>query len=305
MEISILLATYKRPEILHRTLESFSCLECATLQWDLWVIDNAFDPATETVVKSWAKKLPINYLVEPQPGKNNALNRAIPEVHGQLIVFTDDDIIATSDWLIQLWQGTQRWPEHAVFGGRVLPDWPEGFLPHDLRNPFLNGAYAIADWNLPEGSYSPKKLFGANMVVRKRIFDEGWRFEGMVGPSQKSNYIMGSETEFVLRLEAAGYAPIYLPNALVYHQIRPEQMSYDWLVNRAYRAGRGEAWLDEMGDDVKTIFGYPRYLIRRTFETLFSYGVISIFNKKKKLEHGMRFYYNLGRLIQYKEKVAS
>ncbi len=120
MDISIILATYKRPNILQRTLESFSKLECDVMQWELWVVDNAGDPPTEVVVKYWADKLPINYLVEPEPGKNHALNRALPEVCGQLIVLTDDDIIAMPDWLVQLWQGAQRWPDHMAFGGRIF-----------------------------------------------------------------------------------------------------------------------------------------------------------------------------------------
>ena len=67
------------------------------------------------------------------------------------------------------------------------------------------------------------------MVVRRYVFDDDWRFEGSVGPSKKANYIMGSETEFVLHLFEDGHLPVYLSNALVYHQNRPDQMSSKWL----------------------------------------------------------------------------
>jgi len=294
MDISIVLATYKRTEILQSTLESFSRFEESSLQWDLWVVDNAADPATADVVKSWDGKLPINYLVESQPGKNNALNRAIPQVRGQLIVLTDDDIIASPDWLTQIWQGSQRWPGYVVFGGRVLPHWPHGFTPHELRNPFLVGAYAIANWDLPEGEYSPEKVFGPNMAVRRQIFDEGWRFDGSIGPSQKTNYIMGSETEFILRLEASGFKPVYLPKALVYHQIRPDQMSFKWLRGRAYRAGLGSASLGKSPDECKLIAGIPRYLIRRLVESYLKYLWLKLTRSVRKTEAGMRFYTYLG-----------
>lgn len=299
VDLSLVLSTYKRPQILLRTLESFSRMVCAELRWDLWVVDNAGDAATEQLVKDWAGKLPIHYLVEPKAGKNNALNYAIPKVTGQLVVLTDDDVIAATDWLTQFWEGARRWPDNVVFGGRILPDWPQGFAPYDTNRPFMAGAYAVADWDQPEGSIEPKKIYGANMAVRRSVFDAGWRFEGAVGPSQNKNYIMGSETEFLLRLFDAGFRPIYLPKALVYHQIRPEQMSFEWLKKRAYRAGRGDVRSDGQPSDTVTIFGVPRHLIRRTLETYFSYLFARFFDKKNKIEKGMKFYFNLGRLYQH------
>ena len=294
MNISVVLATYKRQDILQNTLESFSKLECDAMKWELWVVDNAGDPATEHVVQSWADKLPINYLVELEAGKNNALNRALAEIKGQIVVLTDDDIIATPDWLEKIWQGAQRWPDHVVFGGRVLPHWPHGFKPHDLRNPYLVGAYAIANWSLPEREYSPEKVFGPNMAVRRKIFDYGWRFNASIGPSQKTNYIMGSETEFVLRLEASGHKPVFLPEALVYHQIRPDQMSFKWLRGRAYRAGLGSASLCEMPSECKVVLRIPRYLIRRLVESYIKYLFFKFTRSSRKTEAGMRFYTYLG-----------
>ncbi len=302
MDVSIVLATYKRQDILKKTLESFSQFDCTSLEWELWVVDNAGDSATEKVVQAWAYKLPVNYLVELEVGKNNALNSVLDKVQGQLIVFTDDDIIVTPDWLQQLWQGAQRWPEHMVFGGRILPHWPEGFQPHDTKNPFLIGAYAIADWDHSEGEYEPKKVFGPNMTVRKKIFDDGWRFNTDIGPSQKKNYIMGSETEFVLRLFEAGHPPVYLPEALVYHQIRPEQMSSKWLLQRALRAGRGDVQTDSSLITAPRLLGMPRYLMRRVGEDAVAYAITKCRKKTNELEAGMRLYFNYGRLMQHFEK---
>jgi hypothetical protein len=74
------------------------------------------------------------------------------------------------------------------------------------------------------------------------VFDKGIRFDERIGPRGKS-YPMGSETEFNLRLARLGHAAVYVPQATVRHQIRPEQMTRTWLVGRAFREGRGEARL--------------------------------------------------------------
>lgn len=296
MDISLILATYKRAEILNRTLASFSHLKAERLQWDLWVVDNADDPNTRKLCTSWAQRLPLRYLVETTQGKNNALNRAVPEVPGQLIVFTDDDVIANPDWLVQMWEGAKRWQDHSVFGGRILPDWPEGSKPFDMTNPYLQGAYAIADWDITEGEYQPKLVFGANMAIKRSIFDAGWRYEGNVGPSQNKNYIMGSETEFILRLNNVGYTPVYLPKALVYHQIRPEQMTFKWLKNRSYRAGLGGASQQNTTHNSKMLFGMPRYLIRRLIQIFLKFHYLRIYRSENYIEEGMRFYSILGQL---------
>ncbi len=281
MDISIILATFKRPEILDRTLESFRLLECGELQWDLWVVDNAGDSATEAVVKKQSEKLPIHYLVEPKAGKNNALNRALPEVKGKLIVLTDDDIIAHPDWLTQLWEGAQRWPGHRVFGGKIIADWP-GEAPfwgeNHPMNQSLFGLHSLGEKEVP---YHDNLLpYGANMAVRREIFEKGYDFNPSVGPNGQKVYRMGSETEFLKRLEEDGYTPIFLPKAIVKHQIRPDQMELQWIAGRSFRSGYSDG-MKSMPEG-KTIFSVARYLWRQLFDALVKLYLYKIVADKRK-----------------------
>jgi GT2 family glycosyltransferase len=166
-----------------------------------------------------------------------ACNRAVSEARGDLLVFTDDDVIADPGWLIELWEGASRWPARAVFGGRILPRWPAGCRP-DVRHPFLRHAYAIADWDRPEGGYAAGYVFGPNMAIRARLFRSGWCFRPDIGPDSTETYVPGGETELLRRLEQAGFPPVYLPRALVFHQIRAERPQMPWLYGRAFRKGR-------------------------------------------------------------------
>jgi glycosyltransferase involved in cell wall biosynthesis len=301
MDISIVLATYKRPEILHRTLESFSRLHTDGIAWEVLVVDNAGESATELEVKQWADKVPVHYLVERKNGKNNALNHAIPEIKGALVVLADDDILADPEWLQEIRRGAVRWPDHIVFGGRVLPDWPEGFEPPDLENPYLAGAYGIADWGTADCVIDADKVFGANMVVRREIFDQGWTFNSNVGPSAESTYKMGSETEFLLRLEKAGHQFIFLPGALVYHQIRPNQMSLDWLKGRAYRAGQSGVSLNHEEGEFPEWFGVPRFLLRMLLETWFKLVFSRVTTSRKRVEYAMQLQHLLGQISMHRK----
>ncbi|MDO3379731.1 glycosyltransferase [Geoalkalibacter halelectricus] len=285
INISILLATYKRPEVLNRTLASFSSLHSDSVTWDLWVVDNAVDPSTETVVKKWAEKLPIHYLVEPKAGKNNALNLALPGLKGQLVVLTDDDIIASPAWLKQLWEGAQRWPDHMVFGGKIIANWP-GVAPfwgedHPM-NQSLFGLHSLGEKEMP---YRDNLLpYGANMAVRREIFEKGYNFNPSVGPNGEKVYRMGSETEFLKRLERDGYIPIFLPKAVVEHQIRREQMDMRWVAERSFRSG----FTDCAGamPDGKTLLSVARYLWRQLLVALIMNYIYKIVpNKRKKFSY--------------------
>ncbi|RME67900.1 MAG: hypothetical protein D6782_01885, partial [Alphaproteobacteria bacterium] len=55
------------------------------------------------------------------------------------------------------------------------------------------------------------------------------------------DYIMGSETEFNLRLARLGYRNLFCNAIAVEHQIRPYQLEPRWLAGRARRFGRGKA----------------------------------------------------------------
>jgi len=300
MDISVILATYKRPQILFKTLERFTTLETEGLEWEVLVVDNAGDLETQKTVERFLCQLPLRFFVEKNPGKNNALNYGIKEARGDLFIFTDDDILADSSWLKEMWEGTRRWPEFSLFGGRVLPKFPPGKLPLSPEDSFFIQAYAVANWDIKEGPYEARRIWGSNMGVRAEIFHLGWLFNPHTGP-KGGNYIMGSETEFSARLESAGYKAVYLPKSLVYHQILPEQLRAKWLYHRAFKAGRGHAHKKGLSDE-PMFFGVPRDLLRQ----LIKVGMIRLlffFDRKKALQSGIRYWRIRGMVYQYREKV--
>ena len=93
----------------------------------------------------------------------------------------------------------------------------------------------------PSGPCGFADIFGPNMAVRAAVFADGTRFAEHVGPDgSKPLYAMGSETELLRRLEAAGHRGWFEAGARVRHIVRPEQMEERWILDRAYRYGVGE-----------------------------------------------------------------
>jgi len=297
MDISVILATYNRNTILTRTLDSFCNLNVKGITWEVIVVDNANDDDVSALVKSYTGRLPVLYVPEERKGKNYALNTAIGIAKGELYVFTDDDVIADSNWLMEMWGGARRWPEYSVFGGRILPDFPSGNIPISDKHPFFNGAYVVADWNIAEGPYEAHRVWGPNMAIRANLFAEGRRFNTGIGPCGK-DYISGSETEFTIRVEREGYRSIFLPQSLVYHQIRPEQLEVRWLYGRAYRLGRSHAKIGEK-PNVPFLFNAPRYLVRSFVEAA-AMRIINFFNTSARIDAGIDFWMVKGEIDQYR-----
>lgn len=255
-ELSVLIATRRRAALLARTLESLAAMDVGTLSWELLVVDNGPDLDTRAVVQS-VTTLPIRLIEEPTPGKNRSLNRALAEIHGDLIVFTDDDVVVDRHWLQQIRDGAARWPDASMFGGRILPQWPAAHKSG--AHEFHAHAYAIADFDHGEGPYSSGYVYGPNMAIRGDVFQAGWRFNPAIGPDGTDRYITGSETSLTVALERNGGRAVYLPGAVVHHHIRPEQLRPEWLYGRAFRKGRADAFRKGLEGGWRSV---PRSLLR-------------------------------------------
>jgi GT2 family glycosyltransferase len=242
--------------------------------------------------------LNVTYLVERKRGKNNALTRGLNRAQGELLIFTDDDVIADPAWLVEMWEGAARWPDDAVFGGRIIPKFDSPRIPISRKHPFFRGAYVLADWNINEGPYDASYVWGPNMAVRADIFRKGWALNTAVGPSG-GNYIMGSETEFTVRLEKAGFRSVYLPRSLVFHQIRPEQLKAKWLYGRSFRDGRQKAlWYGR--PNVPEVFGVPRFMIRQLIETKIK-RLLYFYDRERAIDFGIKYWNIKGMLYQYRQ----
>jgi glycosyltransferase involved in cell wall biosynthesis len=303
LDVSIIFATYKRGEILSRTLESFLSLKTESINYEIVVVDNACEIAAKTRVDSYSDKLPILYLQEPTPGKNSALITGIKVSKGNILIFTDDDIIAHPDWLYEMMAGIRRHSDCHLFGGKILPDYPKDYEKLtkniDLTHWFIPTAFVIADWDQGEGVIQAGRIWGPNMAVKRAVFESGISFNPNIGPNGK-DYVMGSETEFLKRASAVGYKPCYLPKAVVLHQIRKEQLSLGWLMGRAFRAGKGHVAIKTDRTAIR-LFGFPRFLIIKYLLCSAKYFLYWFLPPKQKFGLLMERHFIRGQLCFYQK----
>lgn len=235
--------------------------------WEIIAVDNASTDNTANIIKSYIDKLPIRYLYEDKKGKNNALNSGVSLVKGNLIVFTDDDVIPESDWLVKLIGYANSCPDYAIFGGVIKPNWPRQPDKWILDYVPLGVTYAVTNEDLIAGEIPPGLVWGANMAIRRDVFEAGYRFDTSVGPNGK-NYVMGSETEFTIRLHKLGYKSWFCKEAVVHHIIRDYQLNPEWIIKRAYRFGRSVYRQEyrSFNPKIPILFGIPRWMFSKLLQ---------------------------------------
>jgi len=238
--LSVVFATHNRAAGLPRVLEAFAALSSPPGGWKLLIVDNGSTDDTRAVLAGYAARLPLTVLDCPRPGKNRALNTAIPYLEGDLCVWTDDDVLPDREWLVRLRQAADLHPHATMFGGTVLPEWPEA-VPPWLTERAVPFSVLYAKNEHTTGYCGFQHIFGPNMAVRRLVFAAGIRFAEDIGPDATNPlYAMGSETELLRRLQARGHRGWFEAAARVRHIVRPEQMQEDWILARAYRYGAGE-----------------------------------------------------------------
>ncbi len=240
--ISVVFATRNRATQLQQTLAAYHKLDTEGLAWELIVVDNNSSDDTDRVLEAASARLPLKRLFVSEAGQNRARNEALSEVDGELVVFTDDDVLPDPDCLKAYQAASRRWPDEAIFGARIDPSFPEEAPAwmQDARFGFSSTAfarYAPAE----QESCVERHPYGPSFAIRQAALGEE-RFPVHLGP-QTGAYAMGGEGDFLRRIAADKYNYVYVPSARVQHVVRPEQTTAEWLFNRAQKKGRGQVYL--------------------------------------------------------------
>jgi glycosyltransferase involved in cell wall biosynthesis len=237
--LTVLMPTHNGAATLPVVLEAYARLARPPGGWKLTVVDNASTDETAEIVRSFETRLPLSSLHVAEQGQNVARNRGLGEAEGDLVVFTDDDVVPDPDWLVEMRAAADAHPEYAIFSGVIRPRWMAAPEPWHSDPAFRGRCYTLTDPAWEEGPCDPVFAWSPNMAIRMDVFRTGYRFDEAIGP-RRGSFTMGSETSMTIRLRADGYRAWHVRGARVEHMIRPFQMTKEWAIGRSVRYGRGE-----------------------------------------------------------------
>jgi glycosyltransferase involved in cell wall biosynthesis len=123
MKCSLVIPTFRRPDLLRRCLEAATSQDCD--DYEVIVVDDASPDDTGAMV---AREYPrVRYVRQPQNrGPAAARNRGIAMATGEVVAFTDDDCLVPSDFLRSLAESYEHYPLVAGVGGYL--EAPEALL---------------------------------------------------------------------------------------------------------------------------------------------------------------------------------
>lgn len=258
MRWSIVICTLNRGKELKSAIKELTQLDPLGDNCEIIIVDNGSTDSTGEIVKSIAKTSPnIVSIKEDRIGLSYARNAGIRTARGEFIAFIDDDAWPDRDWLKKLEEGFSD-PQVAAVGGKVEPffkgsaDWP-GWLHIRLR-----GFFTVVDYADRKSLHYPNYPAGTNMAFRKSVFAKVGNFSSDLGRTGESLLSM-EEADLCLRIERAGYAVQYTPEAVVHHKVHGNRLSKNWLKQRSHWQGISAAIIE------KKFFGLP-WILRKTLK---------------------------------------
>jgi GT2 family glycosyltransferase len=251
--VTVVLCTRDRAEHLRGALRSVLRLDYPS--FDVVVVDNAAaTDETRDLVRTDFDDPRVRYLEEPVPGLSSARNAGLAAATGDIVAFTDDDVVVDNQWLHGLAAGFAQGEDVACVSGLV----PSG----ELRTPVQRFFDDRVSWSrnvatrvfrlaeppadLPLFPFSVGAFgTGANFALRRRPALLLGGFDTAFGVGTPTGG--GEDLDVFTRVLLAGHALVVEPSALVWHRHRSDLAALR-LQATGYGTGLG-AWLTKIALD--------------------------------------------------------
>ncbi|WP_088889475.1 glycosyltransferase [Leptolyngbya ohadii] len=261
--ISVILCTHNpRQDYFSSVLAALKQQTLPVQQWELCVIDNASDSplsdrANPDLDLSWHPHAVI--IQEPQLGLTHARLCGFRASNADLIVFVDDDNVLAQNYLAQVVQIFQEYPQLGAIAGKSLPQFevePEPWIRsydsvlalRDFGETPLTTARAGS--TLTATSYPAFAPCGAGMALRRQLFatynDQVANHPVRLALGRTGQQLTsGEDNDIILTLLAAGWEVGYFPQLHLTHLIASHRVQPDYLARLNYAASR--SWVQVLG----------------------------------------------------------
>lgn len=263
LDCSIVVCTYNRAASLGDTLRALRALEVPpAVSWEVVVVDNNSKDDTRAVVEDATKGFPrLRYFFQPLQGLSHARNMGIEAARGDLLLFTDDDVLPEPDWLVRIVDGMRAHQADAG-GGYIAPIFevpPPVWLTERFYGFLAVRSERTDDYRIEFASQAP---FGANMAVKRAVFERVGLFDVTRGRSGKV-LASGEDGELFERILAAGLSAWFIGNARVHHKVEAFRLTKRYLRRWRYHSSRNIALSRGLAGK-RRVCGIPLFVFPQT-----------------------------------------
>ncbi len=235
--ITVVICTYNRDKFIGAALE---CLARQTLTpslFEIVVVDNNSTDNTAFISKNFITAHPelnARYVLETNRGLSFARNRGIEEAKAPIITFMDDDAEAVPGFLESILHFLKDHPTTAGIGGKVIPRYSEEKEPRWMSK-YLNGYVGLLDYGNEPKRFGKGMKYpaGCNMTYSREILLKAGGFNNQLTFRSDDKFIFHQ----VSKLSTEIY---YLPQAMLYHNIDSERLSFSSFKRLFLKTGNEE-----------------------------------------------------------------
>ena len=234
LAISVVICTYNRAELVAIALQTLCEQTINKSHYEVIVVDNNSKDNTHAVTEEFSLRYPnIWYCFEIQQGLSHARNRGWREAKGAYVAYIDDECKVPAQWLSVAYQIIERLSP-AVFGGPYY-GYHNSSTPRWWKKSYESFGHSETARALIDGEY----LRGANIFIKHSLLTMIGGFNVELGMSgQKLAY--GEESHLQRRIRKTTHNEIiyYDPELYIYHLVRPEKMTWRYILNSRFVGGR-------------------------------------------------------------------
>jgi len=261
-ELTVVIPTYNRLDTLRHVIPALLRQDLRADEYEVVVADSLSNDGTAEYLAEIAREYPrVRHLPGPYTGRAMARNAGIEAARGSVVMFTDADIIASSDLVSRHLAHHRERTGIAVVGMELqvnsYEDYERLFAHPEQRRPLHPMTRKTLSWLY---------FLTGNASVRKSDLDRVGRFdENFTGYGHE-------DLELGYRLQQAGMTIVYDPKAIDYHW---HPVPYDEQKGKMSLAGRST---------VRFFRKHPTFGVRaRLGMTPLSLAVHSVIAKRPKL----------------------
>src|SRR3954469_25005791 len=201
VEVSVVVATRDRAAMLEALLDSLALQSFDSSRFEVIVVDDGSTDQTPELLQGMAKRAGYKLRVLRGTGNGPAVarNRGWPEASAPLVAFTDDDCVATPDWLAELVEAARD------RGETIVPGRPELAPGDDAKVGPFSRVLVIPE---PNPYYATCNILYPRVLLESlNGFDEGYA-------------LSGEDADLAWRAKEGGARSKFAHDAVVHHAVR-------------------------------------------------------------------------------------
>lgn len=227
MKFSLVLTTIRRTDELRRFLDALAAQTYR--DFELIVVDQNTNSGLKDLLAPYEQLFSLLHIEQYERGASRGRNLGLNHIQGDIVTFPDDDCWFRPDLLATV---AQWFADHPGYHGITGCSVDEA------------GQHTTARWDLNPGPITPfnvwRRGISSTIFLLRKAVDKVGPFDPDLGVGAGTQWGSGEESDYLLRVLAAGFTIYYEPKITILH-LEPVQIFNEKTLKRGvgYAPGIG------------------------------------------------------------------